>query len=169
MARVTGEIFIRRPVDDVFDVVADERNEPLYNPELLRCEKVTVGPVGVGTRFRAEHRQGRRTVAMTVEITGVDRPHRVSSKTRMPWADVDGELSLEPVGRGTRLRWEWEVRPKGWWRILTPVVGPLGRRSERACWEGLRRYLEGEEVRGRSERTALDSPTGPHDDKEVAR
>jgi hypothetical protein len=33
MARIEGEIAINRPVDEVFDLVADERNEPRYNPE----------------------------------------------------------------------------------------------------------------------------------------
>jgi hypothetical protein len=31
MARVEGEIIIHRPVPEVFDFVADERNEPRYN------------------------------------------------------------------------------------------------------------------------------------------
>jgi hypothetical protein len=29
MARVTGEILINRPVEMVFDYVADQRNEPI--------------------------------------------------------------------------------------------------------------------------------------------
>jgi hypothetical protein len=45
MTRVTGEITITRPVQEVFDVVADERNEPEYNPAMLRVEKLTDGPV----------------------------------------------------------------------------------------------------------------------------
>lgn len=52
MARVTGQIFIECAPAVVFDVVADERNEPRYNPDLLRVEKLTDGPVGAGTRFR---------------------------------------------------------------------------------------------------------------------
>lgn len=31
MAHVEGEIIINRPVEEVFDFVADERNEPHYN------------------------------------------------------------------------------------------------------------------------------------------
>lgn len=31
MARMEGEITINRPVEDVFDFVADERNEPRYH------------------------------------------------------------------------------------------------------------------------------------------
>ena len=32
MAHIQGEVRIRRPVEDVFDFVADERSEPTYNP-----------------------------------------------------------------------------------------------------------------------------------------
>jgi len=39
MAHIEGEIVIKRPVDEVFDFVADERNEPRYNPRMLRAER----------------------------------------------------------------------------------------------------------------------------------
>jgi hypothetical protein len=35
MARVDGEIVIDRPVDVVFDYVADQSNEPRYNPQMV--------------------------------------------------------------------------------------------------------------------------------------
>jgi hypothetical protein len=54
MAHIAGEVTIDAPVDDVFDMVADERNEPRYNPRIVRAEKVSEGPVGRGARFVAE-------------------------------------------------------------------------------------------------------------------
>jgi hypothetical protein len=44
MARVSGEILINRPVEMVFDYVADQRKEPIYNPKL----RGTVGSAGGG-------------------------------------------------------------------------------------------------------------------------
>ena len=38
MAKITGEITIRRPVEVVFDYVADQTNEPDYNPTMVRAE-----------------------------------------------------------------------------------------------------------------------------------
>ena len=38
MLRVEGAIVIRRPVDEVFDFVADARN--LYDPRIVGAEKV---------------------------------------------------------------------------------------------------------------------------------
>lgn len=37
-----------RPVEEVFDFVADETNEPRYNQDMVRCEKVTPGPLASG-------------------------------------------------------------------------------------------------------------------------
>jgi hypothetical protein len=54
MAHIAGEVTIDAPVDEVFDMVADERNEPRYNPRIVRAEKVSEGPVGRGARFVAE-------------------------------------------------------------------------------------------------------------------
>ena len=109
---------------------------------MLCSEKTTDGPIGVGTTFRAVHKARPRPTDMTVEVTEYDRPRRIGSATAMPWADVRGALSFETIGASTRMRWAWDVHPKGLARALTPVLGVFGRRSERACWEGLKHYLE---------------------------
>ena len=51
MARIEGAIVIGRPLDVVFDYVADQSNEPRYNPRIVRTEKTSQGPVGRGARF----------------------------------------------------------------------------------------------------------------------
>jgi Polyketide cyclase / dehydrase and lipid transport len=142
MPVITGEIVIHRPIEVVFDFVADERNEPLYNAALLSSDKVTDGPVGVGTRFHATHKSSRRPVEMEVEITTHDRPNRVASRTSMAWSEIEGELVFESEGDATRMRWAWDVRPKGIFNLLRPLVAAIGRRSENECWTGLKRYLE---------------------------
>ena len=41
MAKIAGEIIIGRPVEAVFDFAADQRNEPRYNPRMIRAEKIS--------------------------------------------------------------------------------------------------------------------------------
>ena len=60
----------------------------------------------------------------------------------MSWSEIDGALAFEPVGDATKMRWDWDGHPKGTADLLRPLVGVIGRRSERLCWEGLKRYLE---------------------------
>jgi hypothetical protein len=143
MARVRGEILINRPVEMVFDYVADQRNEPVYNPRMLQSEKITDVPIGVGTRFRATARSGRRMVEMLIKITEYDRPRRLGSRTTMSSVDVNGGLTFEPVDGATRMSWSWEVSPRGPLRLFGPLVARLGRRQEQTIWTGLKAQLEG--------------------------
>lgn len=82
MARITGEITIDRPVATVFDFVADERNEPKYNPEMVRSELVAGEPIGVGTRFAAVHTGRRGPFGMTIDLTEYHRPRRLGRRPR---------------------------------------------------------------------------------------
>lgn len=100
MAKIEGEILIGRPVAEVFDFVADQRNEPRYNPRMVRAEKVTHDPVNRGTVFRSAVRSMGRTVGMRIELTGYDRPSRLASRTTMRQGDMDGILAFEPVPAG---------------------------------------------------------------------
>jgi hypothetical protein len=43
MVHIEGEIVIDRPVEEVFDFVADERNELRFNPQMRRAEKISDG------------------------------------------------------------------------------------------------------------------------------
>ena len=145
MAPIEGELVIHRPVHEVFDFVADERNEPRYNPRICRAEKLSAGPIGRGTRFRAEAVTLGRTTEMTIQYTTYERPRRLASSIHMPAADIAGTLRFDPVADGTRMGWSWQVKPRGLYRLLTPVIVRVGRRQEQENWGGLKRFLEARE------------------------
>jgi uncharacterized protein YndB with AHSA1/START domain len=142
MARIAGDIVIDRPVEVVFDYVADQSNEPQYNPQMVRAEKMTAGRVGIGTKFRSAVASMGRTVEMVIECTGYDRPRRLDSTTTMQQADISYTLTFEPAGQGTRMRWSGRVRPKGAYRLLRPMITWMGRRQERRIWMSLKHRLE---------------------------
>ena len=85
---------------------------------------------------------------MIIEFTAYERPRRLSSSTRMPGMDVRGTLTFEPVPEGTRMRWPWQLAPRGLLKLLTPLVARMGRRQEEAIWAGLKRCLEEQESPG---------------------
>jgi uncharacterized protein YndB with AHSA1/START domain len=141
-AKIEGEIVIGRPMEEVFDFVADQSNEPQYNPQMVRAEKITPGPVGTGTTFRSAVASMGRTAEMLIEYTGYDRPRRLASTTTMQQADISYTLTFEPAGTGTRMRWSGQVQPKRAFRLLGPLITWIGRRQERRIWTSLKRYLE---------------------------
>ena len=142
MVHIKGEIVIDRPVGEVFDFVADERNEPRFNPQRRRAEKISDGPIGAGTRFRAEMISMGRPVEMEIEFTGFERPRRLASTTHMSSMDVRYALTFEPVPEGTRMRWSGDLEPRGILKLMGPIVARMGRGQESRIWAGLKQLLE---------------------------
>jgi hypothetical protein len=83
---------------------------------------------------------------MSVEFTGYDWPRRLASTSRLSTMEVRGGLTFDPVPGGTRMRWSWDVAPRGLLKLMSPLVVPVGARQERAIWTGLKRLLEAKEV-----------------------
>ena len=131
------------PVEDVFDYVADECNEPRYNAQMRHAEKISDGPIGVGTQYRAEVVSGGRPVSMVIEVTAYERPGRLASMTTMSAMDVAYTLTFGPVREGTRTRWSGEIEPHGMLKRIGPLVAWMGRRQELRIWTGLKGLLEG--------------------------
>ena len=142
MVRIRDSILIDRPVEVVFERVADQRNEPRFNPAMTECRKVTDGPIGVGTRFASTMASRGRPLAMVSQYTVFDRPHLLGSETTSPMGRVAGTLRFHPEGTGTRMEWDWQLSLSGAARLLAPVMPLLGRRMERSIWTGLKTYLE---------------------------
>jgi hypothetical protein len=71
LAVVEDAIDIARSRGEVFDYCSDLTREPEWNPKAKRVEKITDGPIGVGTRYEAEFLQGN---PMTIELVRFDRP-----------------------------------------------------------------------------------------------
>lgn len=138
---VHGDIVIDRPIDEVFDFVADERNEPKYNPQMTLAEMVTEGPIGLGSKFHSVM-TGARAADMTIELTEFDRPRRLRSRTHLSSMDIEGTLLFEPQGQSTRMRWRWNLQPHGFLKLLGPIVQRMGERQELAIWTGLKKVME---------------------------
>ena len=146
MVQVNGDILIGRPVEEVFDFVANQENEPQYNQGMRVARKTTEGPIGAGTSFHAEMTGSGRVVPMTIRVTELERPRRIRERVEMQSMDITGGLDFEPIDDGTRMRWHWDLRPNGVLRFMGPLVASIGRRQERRIWTGLKRLLESRAV-----------------------
>ena len=138
---IQGDIVINRPIDEVFDFAADERNEPVYNPEMTLAEMVTQGPIGVGSKFHCVM-TGARAADMTIEYTEFDRPRRLASTAHLSSMDITGTLLFEPQGQSTKMKWLWNIEPRGFMKLLGPIVRRMGERQELANWTGMKKVIE---------------------------
>ena len=79
---------------------------------------------------------------MLIEVTDFDRPTRIASSTSLSTMDIRGTLVFESLGQVTRMRWSWDLEPKGALKLMRPVVALMGQRNENAIWASLKAYLE---------------------------
>jgi uncharacterized protein YndB with AHSA1/START domain len=142
MVQISGEIVIARPIEEVFELLADARNEPLYNPRIRKAEKISPGPIGPGTRFEQTARAIGRTGQMMIEITEYVPPRRLSLSTRSSVMRVHGTDTFESLVGGTRVRYSWDMHLTGLAMLLTPIFAVFGRRLEWGVWESIKSFLE---------------------------
>ncbi|WP_369275475.1 SRPBCC family protein [Streptomyces sp. R11] len=98
---------VDRPVEAVFDYLADGRNDPQFSPRVLGIERVPDTPTAVGTVFRSTVKDAGMKTAREFRITDLQAPVRIR------WAEVskntvtarEGGYDLESLAGGrTRVR-----------------------------------------------------------------
>ena len=138
MAVIENEVDIARPPDVVFDYLVDLRNELEWNPGVESMEKITDGPIGVGTTYRAKWKQSG---TILVECTAFDRPRSWSYLNGGP-ISVQLDIAVVPMEQGSRLRTRFDAHPHGWARLFFPIFMAAMRRQERQNMVDLKRALE---------------------------
>lgn len=144
MSRVHGSLMIARPPQEVFAVVADQRNEIRYNPAMSAVTLETGEPVRNGSRFTATLTTRGRPLRMLVEYTAVEAPHRLASISTSAGMTIEGQIRCAPHPAGTLLIWDWRLHLPGLLRLVSPFAALVGARQERRIWTALKHYLEGE-------------------------
>jgi len=138
MVVISNSVIIRCTPEQAFDYLSDHRSELEWNPTCERMEKVTDGPVGPGTRFRAKW---KLSPVVELEVLEYDRPKRWTAHNGGP-LEVTMTIRLEPVPDGTRLATDFDARAHGFLRVIFPILLRKLRAEERANMGHIREALE---------------------------
>jgi uncharacterized protein YndB with AHSA1/START domain len=138
MTVITNSVEVARPIEEVFDYLSDQSNELHWNPAVEAMEKLTDGPVRVGTRYRAKW---KGAPVVETECTRYDRPHGWTYRNGGPIA-VTFDADLEPTATGTALRVRFDATPHGWFRLVFPLFLVVIRKQERENMRCIKRVLE---------------------------
>lgn len=115
---VEKHALVDRPAEEVFDFLADVRNEERWNPNALRIE-ASEGPVTVGDTFEGVYRRGGR---MRFELVEAIRPNRLVFRGGGRQMRLVATLELESAGSATRVRMRGEMEPRGPLKLLAPLL-----------------------------------------------
>lgn len=109
---------IALPPEQVFDLMADARNEPQWNSQVTTSTLDSGEPVTQGSTFTTVNR-GRPYIAT---ISTYDRPARLVFEVTGSGMDITTTFRLAPDGAGTRLESTFDFRPKGFMKVFYPVL-----------------------------------------------
>jgi len=119
--RVEVQARVDRPVELVFDHLADPETWPTFVPAVVMRRRLDDGPVRVGSRWAAVDRVGPFPFPFVDELL-VHEPHRrVVWGSSSPW-NSSVEYLCSPDGGGTRVHASYEGDLSGWMRVLGLVV-----------------------------------------------
>lgn len=136
---------INRPVETVFDYFSDCRNETRWNPFVKAIDKIGDGPVGLGTRFRGDY-PGVGSAEFAISV--YEFPHRVGFQGAFaPMAfEMLATCRELPGGQGTHFDFVGEFRPRGIFKLLSPLMAIKMRRDFAARGVALKCALESSPV-----------------------
>jgi uncharacterized protein YndB with AHSA1/START domain len=138
------ETVIRRPPEEVFEFCSDLRSELRWNPKVKYIEKLTDGPVGVGTRYRARWANSGSTA---VEVVAFDRPRSWETTARARGMGIWFRGTVTDAPHGARYTADLTLRPMGLAWLVAPVALLAMRRQDQQHMHRIREALESSAMR----------------------
>ena len=139
MAQLVNSIEIEAPAEAIFDYASDLMNEREWG-EVLRVERLEVGPIGAGTTFLAEW---KGSGPIQVRVIAFERPRRWSTIGRSTKMDVNLTGEVIPLAEcKSRFTATMELVPHGALRLLTPILVRVMQKTEEKNLAALKRAIE---------------------------
>lgn len=143
MMRITAEIQINRPLEEVFAYVSNYLNDPVWIGPIVEAQQTPGPPPGPGTTVRGVADFLGRRLEMNGEVTTYELNRRICLSSTIPFPQVDCRI-CDPVPGGTHFSIVIEATPGGIFRFFEPLLAFLGQRQTRRDMQTLKRVLEGQ-------------------------
>lgn len=122
-------IEINRPVAEVFAYAAALERHVEWQPDLLKAELRSEGPVGLGTLAAETRRLMRRVQTFEYRVTDWEPERRIAFVTTNGRIRPEGEMTFAVEGEGTRVSFSIEAKSAGASRLLVRLAGRAIERS----------------------------------------
>lgn len=155
MAKTTFQVETRMqtPPERAFAAMTNPDEFPRWMEGLVRIERLTDGPTGVGTRFRETRRMYGQEATEEFEITTFEPNRRLSlyvdgTKGSSKKGEYHYHYDFTPDGDGTRVGMTGNVEVPGFWAaILAPIFLPIFRKACAKDLDSMKKWLESESNR----------------------
>ena len=129
-------VLIDRPIEEVFDFLADGENDKKFSPRVLEIHKTNAGPPAKGAIYASTVKDAGMKTQREFELTEFERP------TKIRWRELSdntvvvpaGGYDLAAEGAGTRLTLSNEIEGRG---FLGRLIAGFALRSGRKSADGM--------------------------------
>jgi hypothetical protein len=122
---VNVDVEVARPRDQVFDLMADARNEPAWNSQVSRTELISEEPIGPGTEFTTTNRGQEYVAILTSYERASDLAYNVVGKSM----EIAATLHFTDSAEGTRMTGSFDLQPKGFMKVMMPLMAGAVRKD----------------------------------------
>jgi uncharacterized membrane protein len=140
--RIEESVEINRPLDKVYEYVANPENLPEWTGTVIETQKDTPGPLLEGSTFTSVGKFLGRRVESPFEVTAHQSSRLHSHKSTGGPLPTEWTLTFEEVAGGTRYTQVAEGEPGGFFGLVGPLLERVGRRQLRTDLENLKDLLE---------------------------
>lgn len=136
--------YIARSPQHVFDVISNPAEATKFLDNITASEKLTDGPIAVGTVFRETRVVGGKESSADLLVDAFEPSTHVGISTEAEGIRVTYHYRLSPEGDGTRLTWVCELEAGGLRRMMLPMVAAIMKKEDGDHLQRLKTYLEAE-------------------------
>jgi len=142
MAHADATVVINKPVNEVFQFLADGLNNSLWRPSVTDVRLQIGRPFSVGAIYKQGIKgPGGKRVDGDYEITQYKQNEEISFQVVAGPARPKGTIKIAYVNEGTRVQFILDYKPKGWFKLRESLF-TKAMQDEVSNLNNLKAYLE---------------------------
>lgn len=125
MASFTYSTIIEAPIETVFDYVSNVDNRMEWQEALIKVERLTPPPDGVGTHWKETFLYGKKPQTADMRYAAFERPHIFTEDIATDKATGVIDVKFAEKGPHTQLSVDVTMNWKGTFRLLAPLLNKM--------------------------------------------
>jgi dehydrogenase/reductase SDR family protein 12 len=141
--KIETSVVINKPVESVFEFMANSENDTQWQSGVLDSRKKSEGPRGVGTIEESEVQFLGRRIKSTLDISVYEPNRKIVYKTTSGPIPFEAEYIFDPLAKGeTKVTFGIKGDASGFFKLAEPLVARTLQRQWETNLANLKDLLE---------------------------
>ena len=142
MIKIEKSVLINKPQQEVFDFVTNLSNDSKWQSSIESVERVSDGPIGVGSTWRYVGKFLGRKNETEIQMTSYDPPRQSSVKAVSGPIPFENTHKFQKQDGGTLLTFTGQAEFGGFFKMAEGLVGKQMEKQMDADGAALKKLLE---------------------------